>query len=175
MKNILFVTFLFLSISSVAQNRYLKIPETIFDKTTINHIVDSIKNRKVLNEYLVYQRAKTNGLIFSYLICKIGEIEYLWVISRDKIIGNRKLNDNSIFLYKNILKTGATKLEDSLKFKPPMLSVVNNEVVIYYNIKMKIKFYFEYGDNITTYSPLPEKNEYRKKWIEIIRKQLFEN
>ena len=80
---------------------------------------------------------------------------------------------HAIFSYKNIDKTGATKKEDKLKFKPPMLSVVNNEVVIYCNMNGKIKFYFEYGGNVTTYSPSPENDIYRKKWLEIIRKVLL--
>ena len=54
-----------------------------------------------------------------------------------------------------------------------MLSVINNEVVIYENIKTKIEFYFEYGKNITTYAPISEKDQYRKRWLDIIRKELL--
>jgi len=165
--------FLGLPLSSNAQNEYLEIPEFVFDKITINDIIDSLKNRKELIDYLIYQRPGTENTVVTYLACKNINSEHLWIISHDSILNNRELNMRTIFSYKNINKTGAIKKEDKLKFKPPMLSVINNEVVIYCNTKKQIVFYFEYGENITTYSPSSENNAYRKKWLEIMRKVLL--
>ena len=89
------------------------------------------------------------------------------------MLGKRKLIKCSIFSYKYISETGAIQKEDKSEFKPPMLSVINNEVVIYENIKTKIEFYFKYGKNITTYSRSREKDQYRKRWLDIIRKELL--
>ncbi len=151
MKKILLLIFLSSSIYLSAQEAYLKIPEMIFDKTTINHLVDSLKNKKKVTTYLVYQKQGKANNIVSYLICNMGASVGLWAISRDSILEYKTMNAKAIFSYKDIALTGATKQEDKLKFKPPMLSVINNEVVIYCNNKRKIIFYFEYGDNITTY------------------------
>ncbi len=173
MKKILLPIFLSFSICLSAQQAYLKLPNMVFDKATINHVVDSLKNKKKLTAYLVYQKPGQSNNIISYLICSMGASSGLWIISRDTILEYKTLKAQAIFSYRDIALTGATKQEDKLKFKPPMLSVVNNEVVIYCNRKQKMKFYFEYGDNITTYEPLPRKNEYRKKWIDIIRKEIL--
>jgi hypothetical protein len=170
MKKILLPIFLSFSICLSAQQAYLKLPDIVFDKATIKHVVDSLKNKKKFTAYLVYQNQGQSNNIVSYLICNMGASAGLWIISRDTILEYKTLNAQAIFSYKDIALTGATKQEDKLKFKPPMLSVVNNEVVIYCNKKRKMKFYFEYGDNITTYEPLPRKEGYRKKWIDIIRK-----
>ena len=173
MKKNLLLVFLGYSLSSIAQNTYLKIPDIVSYETTINHIVDSLNHRKKLNDYLVYQRISEANRIVSYLVCNKGKAVHLWIISRDTVIENRVLDKQAIFSYKNIAATGASKQEDKLKFKPPMLSVVNNEVVIYGNSITKVKFYFEYGDNITTYVPIPQKDVYRKRWLEIIRRDLL--
>ena len=173
MKKSLLVVFLGFSFSLIAQNTYLKIPDMVFDKATINHIVDSLKYRRKLNDYLIYQRMGDGNRIVSYLVCNKGKAVHLWVISRDTVLENRELGKQDIFSYKSIMATGAIKQEDKLKFKPPMLSVINNEVVIYGNTKTKVKLYFEYGDNVTTYEPLPKKDMYRKRWLEIIRKDLL--
>lgn len=173
MKKFLLPIFLSFSICLSAQDAYLKIPDMVFDKAIINHLVDSLKNKKKLAAYLVYQKQGQANNIISYLICNIGNSCGLWVISRDTVLEYKTLNAKAIFSYKDIALTGATKQEDKLKFKPPMLSVINNEVVIYCNSKRRTQFYFEYGDNITTYEPLPRKEVYRKKWIEIIRKSLL--
>lgn len=170
MKKILLPIFLIFSICLSAQQAYLKLPEMVFDKVTIKQVVDSLKNKKKFTDYLVYQNQGQSNNIVSYLICNMGSFAGLWIISRDTILEYKTLNAQAIFSYKDIALTGATKQEDKLRFKPPMLSVVNNEVVIYCNEKRKMKFYFEYGGNITTYEPLPRKEVYRKKWIEIIRK-----
>jgi len=173
MKKTLLLIFLSLSIYLSAQEAYLKIPDMIFDKTTINHLVDSLENKKNVTAYLVYQKQGKANNIVSYLICNMNASVGLWVISRDTILEYKTLNAKAIFSYKDIALTGAAKQEDKLKFKPPMLSVINNEVVIYRNNKRKMKFYFEYGDNITTYEPLPGKEFYRKEWIDIIRNSLL--
>lgn len=171
MKKILLPIFLSFSICLSAQQAYLKLPDMVFDKATINYVVDSLKNKKKLTAYLVYQKQGQANNIVSYLICNMDASAGLWIISRDTILEYKTLNARAIFSYTDIALTGATKQEDKLKFKPPMLSVINNEVVIY--CKRKMKFYFEYGDNITTYEPLPRKEVYRKKWIDIIRKKLL--
>jgi hypothetical protein len=169
MKKISLLIFLSFSIYLSAQEAYLKIPDMIFDKTTINRLVDSLKNKKKVTVYIVYQKQGKANNIVSYLICNLDASVGLWVISKDTILEYKTLNAKAIFSYKDIALTGATKQEDKLNFKPPMLSVIDNEVVIYCNNKRKMKFYFEYGDNITTYEPLPEKEICRKKWIDIIR------
>jgi hypothetical protein len=173
MKKILLAVYLWLSIPSLAQRTYLKIPDLINDRMTISHIVDSLKHRKELNAYLVYQRVGDGNRVVSYLVCSKTKSTHVWIISRDSVLENQKLDKQHIFYYKGIAATGATVEENTLEFKPPMLSVVNNEIVVYSNIKTKVKFYFEYGDNITTYEPLAQKDKYRKGWLEIIRKSLL--
>lgn len=173
MKKILLPIFLIFSICLFAQQTYLKLPDMIFDKVAINYVVDSLKNKKKLTAYLVYQKEGQPNNIISYLICSMSNSTGLWIISKDTILEYKILNGDEIFSYKDIALTGATKQEGKLKFKPPMLSVINNEVVIYCDNKQKMKFYFEYGYNITTYEPLPRKEEYRKEWIDIIRKNLL--
>ncbi len=174
MKKILLPIFLSFYLCLSAQKAYIKIPDMVFDKATINHVVDSLKGKNKLTAYLVYQKQEQVNNITSYLICNTGTSCGLWIISNDIILEYKELMTMKIFSYKDIALTGATKQEDKLKFKSPMLSVVNNEVIIYCNNKRKMKFYFEYGDNITTYEPLPQKETYRKKWIEIIRKNILQ-
>jgi hypothetical protein len=156
-----------------AQNIYLKIPENIIDKETINNIIDSLKNRSELKEYLVYQRVDKENYIVSYLVSNNGNLSYLWTISEDKVLNKKELINCSIFSYKFKSETGAIQKEDKLEFKPPMLSVIDNEVVIYGNIKTKIEFYFEYGKNVITYAPIPERDRYRERWLDIICKDLL--
>jgi hypothetical protein len=173
MKMKLIMACICLSFTCTAQNIYLKVPEYIIDKETINHIIDSLKNRSELKEYLVYQRVDKSNYIVSYLVVNNGKVSYLWTISQDKVLNKREFINCSIFSYKYKSETGAIQKENKLEFKPPMLSVINNETVIYENIKTKNEFYFEYGKNVTTYAPIPEKDLYRKRWLDIIRKDVL--
>ena len=56
MKTILLGIHLIFSFICAAQNIYLKVPENIIDKEAISNIIDSLKNRIELKDYLVYQR-----------------------------------------------------------------------------------------------------------------------
>ena len=167
----LIIIFVFCKLST-AQNIYLKIPN-YFDKTIINHLVDSLQKHSVLKEYLIYQKPLGKDKIISYLFCKQATNCIVWMIYKDSILTTQLRDIIPLFSYKYVSRTGVVKEEDKLKFRPPLLSVLDNEVVIYYNVKNKTSFYFEYGNNVTTYEPLTSKEKYRKEWISLIRKSLL--
>ena len=75
-----------------------------------------------------------------------------------------------MFLYKDYLKTGATKKEDKLKFVPPLIGGKETELIVYQDAQRK--FYFEHGKNVTGYSPNPNMEKYRKEWVDIIKEEL---
>lgn len=50
---------------------------------------------------------------------------------------------------------------------------IETENVIYEDSKKK--FYFEYGKNVTGYSPDVRLEKYRKEWLEIIKSELQSN
>ena len=165
---ILTFTSIFLIHNAYSQNLYLEIPEEYSDKVIVSCIIDSINKKENLSSYLIYQNSLADGEIQTHLFCNANGIVHSWIILKGIVLKTKSVSDKSIFNYKDFKKTGAVKSEDKLSFKPPMLSVIENETVIFYS--KKTKFYFEYGKNVTTYEPDLRRESFRKKWLKIIRK-----
>lgn len=156
---------LFVQINLNAQSNYLKRLH-INDELIINTILNDSINKK--EEYLIYIPAFKQN--YTSILLNAADNKY-WCINNDSIIRRGFLVSDFIFQYKDYKKTGATELErlDKNTFRPPIIgSGYNTETVIYKNCN--IEFYFEYGDNITTHKKNKNKSKYRKKWLEIIRK-----
>lgn len=136
--------------------------------------IEKIRNEHLGLGYklLVYQPSSENTEISSVLIIQNNGISNFWVIKNDTIITSGDLKDGEIFSFKDYLKTGATKKEDKLSFVPPLLNGVETVNVIYED--SKVKFYFEFGKNITGYSPNLKNQKYRMEWVSIIRNKLIE-
>lgn len=151
---------LLIHVVGYSQNRYLRLREYTDQK-----IVNQLKKKNTL----VYQPLN-NIKATSVLITQSTAGIFYWIIKNDSIVTYGKLDSSRIFSYKNYLQTGATIQEDRLKFVPPLICGVETENVIYEDDKRR--FYFEYGKNITGYSPDARLEKYRREWIELIRSDL---
>jgi hypothetical protein len=153
-----------------SQSKYISLKDYP-DKKVIGELKN--KNKSAFYKLLVYQPSSDEGKISSIIFIQNKNGINYWVVKTDSIITNGKLNNSRIFSYREYLKTGATKQEDKLKFVPPLMNGIETENVIYEDVKQK--FYFEYGKNVTGYSPDVRLEKYRKEWLEIIRSELQSN
>lgn len=166
----LFISTLIIPIFCFGQGKYID----------INYFPDYRCIEKIRNEnsrsgykFLVYQPSSDNAKISSVLIIKNNEFPNYWIIRNDTIIKSGTLKNDDIFTFKDYLKTGATKKEDKLSFVPPLMNGIETVNVIYGDDK--VKFYFEFGSNITGYFPDRKLERYRAKWVSIIRDNLIIN
>lgn len=159
---ILFIPFIVYS-----QNRYINLRDYP-DQKKIAELKN--KNKPASCKLLVYQPSSDEGKASSILVIQSKNDTYYWVIKDDSIKTGGKLTSSKIFSYKDYSKTGATEQEDELKFVPPLMSGEETENVIYEDDQRK--FYFEYGKNVTGYSPDVRLQKYRKEWLELIRSEL---
>lgn len=151
-----------------AQTNYSTVPSThlIGDSK-----IDSILNMYPNKEYLIYLPSDQITDICSILILNTDKCEKYWGFRNDSLIFKGRINSTKIFKYSNYRETGVTKYENPpLKFIAPLMCQETDiETIIFKN--NKLFFYFEYGN--TFYHRKNEKKiQYRKKWLEIIRKEL---
>jgi hypothetical protein len=170
MRKLFLLCFILLPLVGCSQTKYILVQDYP-DKVTIYNIINQ-ENLKGSYKALVYQPAveNTNKASSVLLIQNEGKARY-WLIKNGVVLGKGRIKGDSIFSYDNILKTGATKREDKLQFVPPLMHGIETENVIYQD--NKVRFYYEYGKNVTGYSPNADLNKFRGEWLTIIRKELL--
>lgn len=164
----LLIVLLFLPAIANCQNKYLAL------KSYPDHSkIQELKKRHATASYklLVYQPSSSVDNISSILVIENRNGTHYWVINKDTVLRSGLINGGNLFSYKNYLQTGATEKEDNLKFVPPLMNGVETENLIYED--PTVDFYFQYGKNVTEYSPDQHLESYRKEWISIISKELL--
>lgn len=161
-----------LTVSTVfSQSTYLQRGPFYVNEDFIDSI---IKNEisKISSKYLIYQNINDGELtsITSFLLFKTKNGTSCWVITNDSILSKINLKSDSIFSYKNYLKTGAQRSEVFNGFIPPVLCGINTENVVYNDCK--VNFYFEYGSNVSSFSPNQKLLKYRQEWLNMIKREL---
>lgn len=166
----IFISILFIPMFCFGQGRYINITNFPDQRT-----IEKIKNENLSqrSKILVYQPSSENSEVSSVLIIHKNDTAYFWIIRHDTIVKSGTLRNDDIFTYKDYLKTGATKKEDKLSFVPPLMNGVETVNLIYED--PKVKFYFEFGKNVTGYCPDPRYERYRSEWMSIIKVKLLEN
>lgn len=152
-----------------SQTKYIPIVGHVNMNTTNN----LIKQEKLKGNYklLVYLPASENTKkINTVLVIKKVDIIKYWLIKNETIVGKGFLNNDKIFSYDNFLKTGAVKKENTLKFVPPLMNGEKTEGVIYED--NNVRFYYQFGENVTGYSPDTDLNKFRGDWLTILRQEL---
>lgn len=162
----LLLTFLIIPTICCSQNKYLT-SRDYYNQRAVERIMN--ENSSVTRS-LIYQPVNNLTDVISVLILEKGDKIYFWMIRNDSIIKQGSLRSSIIFSYKDFLNTGATKKEGNLKFVPPLMNGDSTENVIYED-KYR-RFYFEYGKNVTGYTPDALLETYRQEWLKIIRSQL---
>lgn len=135
-------------------------------------IIDKLMKDYHLYNSILYKPINNDKYTSILLINNGNDINY-WCIRNDSIFKNGCLKSSTIFQYCDYKKTGAIIAEryTSKTFVPPIImSGINSEGIIYRD--SKIEFYFEYGENVTSYKESPKRAKYRKEWLEIIRGEL---
>jgi len=164
MKTIYILLLIIFSIEASSQN-YVRALTSFANEKKISEI----KSQKTKGKYqlFIYQTISCSSKIYSILIIKKNLVSNYWIILNDSITKHGTLNNDSIFLYKNYLKTGVTKYEDKLQFTPPLICC---KIAIYED--NKIRFYFEDEKVPNTYIANEKSKIYRDEWIRIIKKDL---
>ncbi len=162
----LLLTLLIIPTIGCSQSKYLVSRDYSNQK-----IVERIKNENSsVTRSLVYQPVNNLADVTSVLILEKGDKVYYWIITNDSTIKQGSLQSNIIFSYTHFLKTGATRKEDNLEFVSPLMNGDSTANVIYEDKHRR--FYFEYGKNVTGYTPDAALEIYRKEWLNIIRFEL---
>jgi hypothetical protein len=152
------------------QSSYMPIPQDYFHKAIIDSLSTNINLKSCT--YLIYQSIVFNfdstGYA-SFVIVKKKKKVCVYLINQNNVFGPFLLNHSNIFNYRHFQKTPATIDEGSLGFIPPLTSILNNKIILFFS--QKYQFYYELGDPIT-YEADEEKEKYRHEWIKIIDKEM---
>lgn len=162
----MFLIILLFPFFSYSQTGYIKI-NGYFDQSVVEKIK---KESKEHQRSLVYQPF-SDSLFSSVLVIQGKGSSSYWIIKNDSILAKGVLKVNNLFCYKFYLKTGATHKENKLKFVPPLIGGKETELVIYEDPLRK--FYFEYGKNVTGYTPDADLETYRKEWLNLLRSEIY--
>lgn len=153
----------------LAQDKYV-LPPVTFEAN--QNLINSVVKQYTDKEYklIVYRPSSKLSSFCSILVIESSDSVQYWCF-KDSIAISGKLNDNAIFKYKDYLKTGVLKKEITpVKFTPPLMCQEETENLIFESNKKR--FYFEYENAVTYYEENPKRLQYRKEWLEIIRREL---
>lgn len=158
------------SFSAHGQTKYLPLFD---DYTKVKLTVDSLLKNGI-KEIIVFQTSrpfkhlKSADSLITFICWPQNDTFLVQIITKDVLYSPINFSGKEIFAYTNKLKTLVLEKEESdcdLKLIAP---VVSGNVLFYFT--NSFNGYFEQPDfgNPTRYSPLKDRERYRKKWYNLI-------